>query len=257
MESQSEEREPKAKYHHGFQQQATLHKYFQRQLDDGEASQHLTPAQPATSSTPLVAELTPQFFDIQTYTESQINEAPGLLQDFKRFWNEKATELCKDASVCAKLKHNKVAIQGAIQTAWVLHKTSLLELKAEKVKEESKVVFHDEITLSHILTPVDKNTERMRTAHAIVNALVTAVSSSPDRKKAEHELEKGMCELRRAQAALSKAIDRRQKDIQLVESEKETLLTAASPVKLSQSEIEQLAESIKVEVQDTDFEELV
>ena len=54
---------------------------------------------------------------------------PGFLQEF---WNEKATELCKDGRVCAKLKHNKVAIQGAIQTAWVLRKASLLELKAVK-----------------------------------------------------------------------------------------------------------------------------
>ena len=39
---------------------------------------------------------------------------------------------------------NKFAIQGAIYSSWTLHKTSLLQLKAEQVQEDAKKVYHDD-----------------------------------------------------------------------------------------------------------------
>ena len=63
-----------------------------------------------------------------------------------------------------------------------------------------------------------------------------------------------MHELRKAQDALSKAIDRRQKDIQLMEKEFEILHTTTSPVKLAESEVDYLVDILKTELPTPDFE---
>ena len=220
------------------------------QPDDG--------AQGSSSHKPSeIAEETPRSYGINTYTDEEIRKSKGLNQEFRRFWNEKAAELCRDRSVRGKLQ-NKVAIQGAIYTSWTLHKTSLLQIKAEQVQEEARKAYRDEIALSHLLTPIISNLERMQSAHAMVTHTYKTISDSScsDQMKAEKELEEEMHELRKAQDALSTAIERRQSDLQKIEkAEQGTLQLATSPVKISDKEVEHLVKQIENESQMMDFED--
>ena len=106
--------------------QTTMFKFFQ-------------PSTPSTSSqTPKhTVAITPETYDIHMYTQTEISSSQGLQQSFRRYWNEKASELCSDSSVRRKLK-NKAAIQGAIYCSWTLHKTHLLQIQAEELQEDMK-----------------------------------------------------------------------------------------------------------------------
>ena len=186
------------------------------------------------------------------YTQEEIDCAKGLQKEICIFWNEKAEEICKDRAVrVGKLKSNTTAIQGAIYASWTLHKSNLLELKADKRREDLKSVYKDEVTLSQVLSAVDRNIDGMKTAYAVVTTTYSTASNAPNAVEVEQDLNDGMQELRRAQDALSKAIDRRSIDIQLSEQEKP--LVAISPEQLSQDHVQQLAISIKLESQDVNF----
>ena len=71
----------------------------------------LFPVQSGSSSLqkPCVAEETPQSYGIHTYTEAEI-QSKDLTQNFRKFWNKKANELCKDKNVKGKLR-NKMALK--------------------------------------------------------------------------------------------------------------------------------------------------
>ena len=84
--------------------QATMFKFFQPGDGAQGASSHKLSE---------VAEETPRSYGIHTYTDEEISKAKGLNQEFRKFRNEKAADLCRDSSVRGKLQ-NKVAIQGAI-----------------------------------------------------------------------------------------------------------------------------------------------
>jgi len=202
---------------------------------------------------PFVAEETPQSYGIHTYSEAEIQQSKDLSQEFRKFWNEKAGELCKDKSVKGKLR-NKIALQGAIYTSWSLHKTNLPQVKAEEVQAKARTLYKDDIAWSHVLKSVTRNVERILSAHAKVNHLYQAMDGSST--TAEKELEEGMHELHKAQDALLKAIERRLADIALIEHEEEqkTALVTTSPVTLSDNELESLI-AIEKESQQTPFEE--
>ena len=139
-----------------------------------------------------------------------------------------------------------MALQGAIYTAWALHKTSLLKLKAEQVQEEAKKLYHDETVVSHVLSTITSNVERMQEAHAMVNHIYQNISTSSGQMEAEKNLEEKMHELRKAQDALTKAVKWKITDFQLIECEKEEKLqVASSPVKLTDKEIEELVQIVK------------
>ena len=60
------------------------------------------------------------------------NEVPRMRvgeggEGYRKFWNEKAYELCSDKEIRHKL-NDKVAIQGAINTSWTLYKSGLLDI---------------------------------------------------------------------------------------------------------------------------------
>jgi len=73
---------------------------------------------------------------------------------------------------------NKIALQGAICTSWALHKTNLLQLKAEEVQAKARTLYKDDIAWSHVLKSVTRNVERMLSAHAMVNHLYQAMDGS-------------------------------------------------------------------------------
>ena len=100
--------------------------------------------------------------------------------------------------------------------------------------------------------------ERMQSAHAMVTHTYKTISDSScsDQMKAEKEHEEEMHELRKAQDALSKAIDRRQSDLRKIEKgDQEALQIATSPVKISDNEVEHLVKQIETESRMMDFED--
>ena len=212
--------------------QSTLSSYFISSNAD-------TPS----STAHLEAKEIVQSLGIHLYTNEEIKGAKGLQKEFRSFWNEKAEELCKDPSVrMGKLKSSSTAIRGAIYTSWTLHKCSFLQLRGEKLQSDLKDVYKDDTALTDVLSAVNRNIDRMKTAHATVTQIYSTASSDHD---IEHDLNEGMHELRRAQDALSKSIDRRQVDINVTFVEQETaILIAGPPEQLSHDEVEQMAITI-------------
>ena len=99
--------------------QSTLHNFFKSCTGCNQAR-------------PKTVECTPQLMGIHVFTDEEISSSTALDKDYKEFWNGQAIELCRNEDVRHKLK-DKLAIQGAINTSWTLHKSNLLELQAEKL----------------------------------------------------------------------------------------------------------------------------
>ena len=213
--------------------------------------------QPSTpSQTPmLTVATTPESYGIHIYTPTEISKSQGLQQMFRKYWNEKAHELCADTSIRCKLK-NKSAIQGAIYCSWTLHKTHLLQLQAEELQEDVKRFYPEKVAQEHMLTPVTKNLDRMLIAYATATCLYSEMNDgSEDLRKLETDLEREVSELRKAQDALSKAMERRRLDINISEREMSDLLRAESPdpVQISDTEMQQIVDIIKVESQAANY----
>ena len=69
---------------------------------------------------------------VKIFSSKEIGEAQGLEKIRRKFWNEKAEELCQDRT----LKKWKVtAIHGVIDTAWVLKKTVVLVVEANNTQD--------------------------------------------------------------------------------------------------------------------------
>ena len=224
--------------------QPTLNNYFKSSSSSAGSSR--------THAVVSEAKEIAQNLHIHLYTNEEIQGAKGLQKEFRLFWNEKAEELCKDPSIrMGRLENSSTAIQGAIYASWTLHKCSLLLLRAEKLQSDLKSVYKDETTLTDVLSAVKRNVDRMKTAHAAVTQIYNTTSAAVD------DLNDGMHELRKVQDALSKAIDRRQVDINVTVCEQEaTFLRADPPEHLSQDEVEQIVITIKQETENINFEEL-
>jgi hypothetical protein len=218
--------------------QSTLFKFFQPSSSSDEVHKHS-----------CTAVATPENYGIHMYTSTEVISAQGLQQSFRKFWNEKALELCSDSVTRCKLK-NKAAIQGAIHLSWTLHKTELLKLQAEEMGEDMKLIYPDEVTQKHMLTPITRNLDRMLIASAAVTRLYSEMGGgdSADIRKLEGDLDRELTELRKAQDALNKAIQRRRSDLNLSKRESD-VMRAESPIQLSDAEMQQLVSIVREESQ--------
>lgn len=219
--------------------QTTMFKFFQPSSSSDQVHKHS-----------CVAVTTPESYGIHMYTPTEISSAQGLQQLFRKFWNEKAGELCSDSVTRCKLK-NKAAIQGAIYLSWTLHKTDLLKIQAEELGEDMKMIYPDQATQKHMLTPVTRNVDRMLIASATVTRLYSEMGGgdSADIKKLEADLDRELTELRKAQDALNKAMERRRSDLDLSKREIDDLMHAESPIQLSDIEMQQLVSIVREESQ--------
>ena len=195
-------------------EQTTVFKYFQPVATDSASSSSPSLSKPSFTESP-------QAFGVHCYSEAEIQSAFGLQQDYRRFWNEKAVELCSDRSVRANLGY-KGAIKGAIDSAWTMHKTEILRLQAEMVTTKSKQLYSDDATHLHEISSISSNVDRMLQACTSVNVTYTEIdntSSLAEKAKLEIVLKDDMSELKKAQAALQKAIKEKNKIIQAEELE--------------------------------------
>ena len=70
---------------------------------------------------------------VKIFTESEIEGSAGLQKVYRKFWNEKAEEICSNCN----LKSFKAGeVQGAINVAWTLEKSRYLKEDIDKMKEE-------------------------------------------------------------------------------------------------------------------------
>lgn len=216
--------------------QASLFKYYKP--DEGSSPK----------PTPPSVLPTPSKFNIHLYSEDEIERARGLNKLRLHFWNDKAVEICSDKSITDELNNNREAIEGAIHSSWTLHKTDLLELEVEELEDKAMLVYHDEVAREHVLTNVKKNLERMKTTHAAIIGISNLIADSSEHdSQLEEQLSQEMSELKRAQDALSKAI---QRSPMTVKTNKDSVMTVSSPVELTDSEFSALITQVKNEQAD-------
>ena len=83
---------------------------------------------------------------------------------YKEFWSAHARDLCANKDMRHKLK-DKLAIQGAINTSWTLHKSTLLDLQAEKLKVFGHQAYPDTVCRPYTLLCRDKPEEDVGRPH--------------------------------------------------------------------------------------------
>ena len=153
----------------------------------------------------------------------------GIQKVYRAFWNKKAEEICSN-SYLETFKPGE--IQGAINVAWTLEKTRHLKENMDNLHEEigqpcnlSNVVL---TKLQSSNKAIERNNKRVESAHETLSKTQKALmeerfelfksSNGGQRRtvvqkieKWEEELASNMTELRRAQDALQKALDRKRK----------------------------------------------
>lgn len=205
---------------------------------------------PTTSSQIVV---TPQYYGIHIYSDAEIDKAVGLQKQFKTFWNEKAHEICTDKTIRARLQ-SKAAIQGTIYTSWTLHKTHILQLQAEELQEEAKMVYRDQVAREADFTTIKNNLERMQQAYAsttLTAESMKSLSNEIEKQVKEKDLDREMTDLKRAQDSLHKALERRRAELLAttkdIEEEQLQAYRAKSPIQLSDNEMEELIDIVRNE----------
>ena len=98
--------------------------------------------------------MTPRQFGVRVYSSAEINDAVGLEKQYREFWNAKARDICGDKKSVGKLVE-KIAMHGAINSSWILHKTELLKLEADELCSLATEIYPDEIAQSHIHGGID------------------------------------------------------------------------------------------------------
>ena len=199
----------------------------------------------------------PQDFGIHVYTAREIKLVKGLAQDYRKFWNSKAHEICKDKRVTSRM--DEKSIKGAINSSWTIHKSNLLLHQARQLEEKPKTVWCDEAARTHRLKPIVRNMERIKMADANLKQLydeLHALTSVAGRKDKELEMEQAMTELKKAQDALQKALDRKKEDLEMdekrIHDDHAAMQITNSPQLLSDSELQGLVEAIKIDQVDQD-----
>ena len=175
--------------------QSTLHMFFKNHDGDKKPK-------------PKTIEYSPEFFGLHMYSEEDIHTSVGLDKTYKEFWNAKVQELCKDEKARHKLK-DKAGIQGAINTIWTLHKSDLLKIQVEELTIYVSQVYDDEFAMINYLSSVEANKEKvMELTESLRLLYVDATDESGP------EVSDILKELRKAQGALKKAIERKQLELQ-------------------------------------------
>ena len=200
-----------------------------------------------TNNAPVI---TPEYFGIRIYTTAEIQSAEGFEKAYRSFWNEKALSMCLNKFTRVKLSQDKLAVHGAINTSWTLHKVDLLELKAEEMKRRILEVFSDKVTALRKISSIEKNVARMRASATAINSLYSEAEanlSHSSLERIEDATSKELTELRKSQEALIKAMKRKEMELQVnqvVEAEK---ILAEPHDELSIGEMQAMVEDIQCE----------
>ena len=189
-------------------------------------------------------------YGIRLYSDKEIREAKGLKKEELKFRNAKAMELSGIKGIHQKLQ-NKAAVEGAIVTSWILHKSSLLDLYVDEAKSRIKKLFDDDFKM---MATCNRNRTRMNDCNLRINHLYEQLRSGSN-ATLQVEVTSEMSELRKAQEALRKALFRLNSRLDLyekklsAESVSITMRCGLSPLSssLDSSEIGDIVETIKLE----------
>ena len=102
---------------------------------------------------------------VKIFTESEIEGSAGLQKVYRKFWNEKAEEICSNNN----LKSFKAGeVQGAINIAWTLEKSRHLKEDIDKMKEEMSQPCSSNAVAKKVIASnktIEKNSNRVERAH--------------------------------------------------------------------------------------------
>lgn len=100
---------------------------------------------------------------VEIFTKREIESSTGLQKIYRRFWNEKAEEICSESNL-KSFKPGKV--QGAINNAWSIKKTRHIREEIDSLKEEVSHTLSNailkKVTASNKTT--EKNNNRVESA---------------------------------------------------------------------------------------------
>ena len=99
---------------------------------------------------------------------------------------------------------------GAINCSWTIHRSEIIQLQAEVIELASKV-YLDKVNREHKLSSIRKNITRVNEAHDATCAFyrILRESDASEIKAMENDLTKKVHDLKVAQEALLKAIQRK------------------------------------------------
>ena len=161
------------------------------------------------------------------FTKNEIKNCKFILEQARRqFWNEKAEQLCSHSET-ANL--SKTTINGIIDTAWTLKRTSLYRDEARTLDQNEEELFPDDTSASwkrgsgkQKSKTIGNNIDRMELAHLLVNEKDKELQNIKARfkkctreeqdliekeyKKVCVQLDEAYTKLKLAQEALSKAL---------------------------------------------------
>lgn len=171
--------------------------------------------QTSGTTTPSAANYSAARGRVYLYPELTIEKATDRRQDYYRFWNEKAEELCSSPSFS---RYSKQELHGIIDTHWRIHATELCIRDAEREEELAKSLSQEiqghKLALS--AKTVSKNLNLLRAQDQEIKSIneeITALRArglSPQIKtrikQKEEELKNSLTELKLAQDRLRKSV---------------------------------------------------
>ena len=152
---------------------------------------------------------------IKVYTATEIGDSVSSMeQRFRKYWNQKAEEICANKEAYMLLKNN-TAIQGAIHSAWILKKSELLLVEADHMRKVASEVYQTDILPTKLKT-IDRNTEKLDKTLQSINSLYATLSPSSnvtERKAVGDKMEVEVTCIKKNQEALRKALERLRNDV--------------------------------------------
>lgn len=160
---------------------------------------------------------------VKLFSSKEIGEAQGLEKIRRKFWNEKAEELCQDRTL---KKWKATAIHGVIDTAWMLKKTVVLVVEANNTQDrEAREEATEHSTMKkQKKETVDANVQRTLCSHRELLRVnerlrrlndASNITSQKKKKIAEEEVaaKTALGELKLAQESLRKALQNKRKSL--------------------------------------------
>lgn len=171
-------------------------------------------------------------YGFKVYGPLEIEAAKGKLEkEFRQFWNREVETIARDARL---RKIGKQEVHGIINTAWTLHKSTLLKLETKRLELLEEKVLDTNFRTHRMEDSITRNIDRMEIAHAaietthnrlkdvkssLVSLSLDATVKHRDALKREIDvlesrLSADIPELKKSQDALRKASSKRMTSIQ-------------------------------------------
>ena len=203
-------------------------------------------------------------YGLKVYSQLKIDAARGQVEkEFRSFWNKEAELLARDARL---RQLGKQEIYGIINTAWTLHKSSLLKLDVKYLEQLQQKVTDPDSRMKRKDDVIARNLSRMEVAHVPIESthsklkeLKSSLLSLPPNssmhnqdslkqqiRETESHLHEDIHELKKSQETLKKATAKQVGDLKShLESEQTKLEHADVCTDLDEDELACLVEEVE------------